>query len=72
MSTVRATIRKTSEGGGTPWVYDYVEDGVLETNQIGFASANAALNAVRDRIVAETFAAQINTITLIASTPTQS
>ena len=69
MPTVRGVIRKASEGGGTPWSYAYTEDGTLETVVVGFATANAAVNAVRDRIVAESFAGQIDTITIIASTP---
>ena len=69
MASVRAVIRKSSEGGGTPWSYSYEEDGSLETVVVGFATANAALTAVRDRIVAESFASQIVQLVVIASTP---
>ena len=69
MPVVRAEIRKASEGGGTPWVYAYEEDNNLETVVTGFSTANAALNAVRDRIVAESFAGQIVKIIVSASTP---
>ena len=70
MPTIRAEIRKASEGGGTPWVYAYEEDGSLETVVVGFATANAALNAVRDRIINESFAGQIVKIAIVAVTPT--
>ena len=73
MSRVVAKIRKIQgDVGGSPpsnpWMYDYLQDGQLETVATGFATALAALNSVRDRVVAESFASGIIRVVVMADT----
>jgi len=73
MPQLRVKIRKVQgEVGGTPpanpWIYEYLEAGQLETVQTGFATPNAALNSVRDRVAAESFASDIIRIQLTIDT----